>query len=72
MKGTLADFIVAGRFIKTYQNKIYKYMISIFKQMCSLINQMTLLTNITVTSQNIEANSSIYIEFDVKNKDKDP
>ena len=38
MKGRFTDLIVAGRFIKTYQNKIYKYMISIFKQMCSLIN----------------------------------
>ena len=72
-----AKSVVAGRFIRTSENKIYKYMTSISKNVCinkldDMINRYNNTYHRTIKMKPVDVKSSIYNDFNKKNNKDGP
>ena len=69
--------IVAERFVRTFKNKIYKYMISVLKhvyigKLDNIINKYNNSCHSTIKLKPVDVKSSTYIDFNKVNNEKDP
>ena len=69
--------VVTERFIRTLKNKIYNNMTSIFKivyidKLDDIVNKYNNTYYSTIKMQPADVKSRIYINFGIKNNDKDP
>ena len=69
--------LVAERFIRTFKNKIYKYMTSISKhvymdKLDDIINKYNNTYHRILKMKPVGVESSIYIDFDKENNNEDP
>ena len=70
-------FIVAERLIRTLKNKIFKYITSILKylyidKLDDIVDEYNIKYYRAIKMKPINVKSSTYIDFDIKNNDKDP
>ena len=69
--------VVAGRFIRTLKNKIYKYMNLISKnvyidKLDDIVNKHNNTYHSTIKMKPVDVHSCTYINLDVEKNDKDP
>ena len=69
--------VVAERFIRTFKNKIYKYINSVSKNMYTqkldgIVNKYNNTYHSTIKIKLVHVKSSICIDFGIEYKDKDP
>ena len=70
-------FVVAERLIRTLKNKIFKYITSILKylyidKLDDIVDEYNIKYYRAIKMKPINVKSSTYIDFDIKNNDKDP
>ena len=67
------ESVVSERFIRTLKNKIYEYMNSILSnKSINIFNKCSNAYNRTIKMKLVNVKSSIYINFCIENKEKDP
>ena len=71
------ESVVSERFIRTLKNKIYEYMNSILSNKSinkfdDIFNKCSNAYNRTIKMKLVNVKSSIYINFCIENKEKDP
>ena len=70
-------FIVAERFIRTLENKIFKHMTAVpknvyFDVLCDIVNKYNKIVHRTIKMKPIDVTSDTYAEYNEHSHEKDP